>query len=87
MPRTLKELAQEAIDVQNASNLTAVVRTFASALDDLWQYAVVGGHGTEWVNRHPVTRAYVSKLTSLSSHEASDSTFSEVMRLSAELRA
>lgn len=81
MPRPIHELAQEALDVQDACNLTAVVRAFQQALEDLWQHALACGHGTDWVNQHPITKAYSSKLMSLSGWKLGDRTFHEVIAL------
>jgi hypothetical protein len=81
MPRPLAQLAQEALDVQDASNLSGVVQTFVKALEDLWQHAQAEGRGTDWVNQHPITKAYVSKLTSLSGWRTGDGTFHEIIRL------
>jgi hypothetical protein len=64
-PRTLKALAREALDVQDACNLSGVVRTFARVVGDLWSLANAAGGGTEWVNRHPVSKVWVDKLASL----------------------
>lgn len=81
MARPIAQLAQEALDSQDACNLSAVVSTFQRALEDLWQHAQAGGHGTDWVNQHPVTKAYVSKLSSLSGWKTGDGTFHEVIAL------
>lgn len=60
--KTLKELAQEALDVQNACNLCGVVQSFARAMIDLGPHLA----GTEDRNTHFITRAWVDKLVSLS---------------------
>ena len=59
------QLWQDALDVQNASNLSGVVHSFGKVLDALWEEARAGGHGTAWVNTHPITRLWVDKLASL----------------------
>ena len=81
MPRPIQELARQALAVQDACNLSAVVKAFSEALDDLWPHAQAEERGTDWVNQHPITRAYVSKLASLSGHERGDGTFSQVIHL------
>ena len=75
--RNLKELATEALDAQNACNLSGVVHSWHRALEDLWANARAMGKGTDWVNKHPINRAYVSKLLSLSRYEIGDKTFEE----------
>ena len=67
--KDLKELAKEAYAVQNACNLSGVVHSMAAAMSDLWEIARSENKGTDWVNNHPITRAYVSKLVSLAACE------------------
>lgn len=66
--RTEKELAKLALDVQDACNLSGVVQSFADAMTDLWAIAVQRGpgHGTDWVNTHPVSVLFTDKLVHLS---------------------
>ena len=65
--RTEKELIKEAIDVQNACNLSGVVNSFSKAIADLWVIArEEGGKGTAWINQHRVSRLYADKIKSLS---------------------
>lgn len=65
--RTLKELAKEALDVQDACNLSGVVHAFSRAMTDLGQHV----QGTEARNRHPVAILYASKIASLTGCEDS----------------
>jgi hypothetical protein len=59
--RTLKELAQEAIDVQDASNVVGVVASYATALQDLSKYV----KGSSEIAKHPINRLWASKIQSL----------------------
>lgn len=68
--RTERELAQEAWDVQDACNMGGVSAAFARAVRDLNQIARERGKGTDWVNAHPVTKAWASKIASLSEMHA-----------------
>lgn len=61
MSKTIKQLAQEALDVQNACNLCGVAQAFARAMSDLGQYT----KGTDERNQHPITRVWLDKLNSL----------------------
>ena len=79
--RTIKELAEEAVAVQDACNLSGVVHSFASVLDDLWRHAKRQGEGTDWVNQHPITKAFVGKLVSLSRLQQGDDAYRQVMAL------
>ncbi len=65
--RTEEELIKEAIEVQNACNLSGVVNSFSRAVSRLWKIAnETTGGGTNWVNTHRVSRLYASKIQSLS---------------------
>ena len=79
--KTLQELANDALQIQDACNLSGVVHAFHRAISDVWENARAQGKGTDWVNRHPIVRAYVSKLVMLSRYEIGDDTFSEVMAI------
>lgn len=64
--RTEQELIKEAIQVQNACNLSGAVHSFARAMSDLWAIAHEGkGKGTDWINTHRVARLYADKIKSL----------------------
>jgi hypothetical protein len=58
----IRQLAQDAIDVQNACNIRAVARGLVRALDDL---DALGARGTDALRSDPITRAWVDKLASL----------------------
>jgi hypothetical protein len=68
--RTLAQLAQEALNVQDACNLTGVVHGYSRALSDLRTHAEAGGHGTDWINRHPIAVAWADKIASLTGIQA-----------------
>lgn len=61
MSKTLKQLAQEALDVQDACNLCGVAQAFARAMRDLGDYT----NGTDERNRHPITVVWLDKMNSL----------------------
>lgn len=65
-----RKLAKDALDVQNACNLSGVVHEFSRAMDSLWSLARYAGEGTEWVNTHPVSILYSSKIASLTGSES-----------------
>lgn len=64
-PRSEAQLIQEAIDVQDACNLSGVVHSFSRAMSRLWDIAHEQGKGTDWVNTHRVARLYADKIKSL----------------------
>ena len=59
-----KKLLKEALDVQNASNLLGVSKSFARALQDLYEH-VLDRSGTEAVKKHPVTTLWADKIADL----------------------
>lgn len=63
---TIQEAAKLALDVQDACNLSGVVRSFAEVTEVLWSEARAQNAGTDFVNRHPITRLFADKLVSLS---------------------
>jgi hypothetical protein len=60
--RELAKLAKEAIDIQNACNLSGVVHAFSRAMRKLWDLNI---GGTDAVNKHPVSLLYSDKITHL----------------------
>ena len=60
MSHTIKELAQEALDVQNASNLSGVALSFGRAMADLRGQPECTG--SDWCRNHPITILWVNKL-------------------------
>ncbi len=63
---------KRAVDVQDACNLSGVVNSFSSVLSKIWEECrKVDGRGTMWVNEHPISILYSSKIASLSGSEVS----------------
>jgi hypothetical protein len=69
---SLERAAQIALQCQNACNLSGVVRSFALITKTLWVEARAFGHGTQWVNSHPISVMFSSKIASLCGSENSD---------------
>jgi hypothetical protein len=66
MPKTLKEAAETALLIQDACNLSGILRSFTDiVMDTLWPAAREQGKGTDWVNQHPVCTLFLDKLASL----------------------
>ena len=59
--KTLKQLAQEALDVQNACNLSGVAHSFARAMTDLADHGI---HG-DARNTHPISVLWADKIAHL----------------------
>jgi hypothetical protein len=64
--RTLKQLAQEALDVQDASNLSGIVHSFSRAISRLRELMPTAS--TRDINRHPICLLWIDKLVDLSAH-------------------
>lgn len=77
---TLAEAARDALTVQDACNLSGVARAFVAALDAVWEESRRQNAGTDFVNRHPITRLYVDKLVSLAG-EAGASDYERVREI------
>lgn len=69
--KTLKQLAQEAIDVQDACNLSGVVHGWHRAMEDLCDILRDSG-GTLERNTHPINQLWASKCHDLARMGMSD---------------
>ena len=65
--KNLKELAQDALDVQSASNLSGVVKGFDRAIADLRSH--IPDISTDKLNVHPICILWASKIASLTQCE------------------
>lgn len=70
MTKTFKELAQEAILLQDGVNLSGIVHSFSQAITDVrTNLRAEGKESTANVNSHPVCILYASKIASLTNCE------------------
>ena len=60
---TLQAMAQAALDVQTACNLSGVAVTFGQVM--LGLRALPECEGTEWANRHPIALLFADKIAEL----------------------
>jgi hypothetical protein len=84
----LKELAQEAIRVQDACNLSGVVHGWHRAMEDLFSVLRGPPHnlGTDGVNTHPINQLWASKCHDLARMGLSDcEAYGKAYRLCIEL--
>lgn len=65
MKRTMRELAQEAWDVQDACDLLALAERFGEVMKDL--RALLPDAGTDELNNHHVARLWADKIAHLTS--------------------
>ncbi len=65
----MKNIYQEAIDVQNACNASGVIHSLSRIVSYIWEEEVnkhpEEKRGTEYVNTHPVVILFLDKLCSL----------------------
>ncbi len=61
--KTMKQLAQEALDVQDAVNLSGLVHGWSRSISDL--RALLPNVGTDAINQHPVNKMWASKVHDL----------------------
>jgi hypothetical protein len=61
---------QTALDIQNACNLSGVIRCWTEMTARIWEDIWASGGGTREFNRHPINVLFASKVESLT--EASD---------------
>lgn len=71
-----KQMWQQALDVQDASNLSGVAHSFDKIIDEVWAEARELGKGTDDVNTHPLVRLWGDKLAHLAGLQQS---FGEAM--------
>ena len=67
MNEKIKMFAQDALEIQNACNLSVVVHSFSRVMHTLREF--YPGKGTDWYNRHPIAVMYSSKISSLTGSE------------------
>ena len=59
---TTRRIAQQALDCQDACNMRGLSKSFAKMLDEI---DTATGHGTDFINQHPVTKLWIDKFQSL----------------------
>lgn len=62
---TIKEAAQQALEIQDASNLSGIANSFPEVIKAIWKEANRLGKGTVWVNNHPICKLFIDKMDSL----------------------
>jgi len=56
---------QQALDSQSTCNLSGIVNSLNETMTHIWEEARANGHGTEWVNKHPICRLYAEQISFL----------------------
>lgn len=71
--RTLQDLAREALEVQDACNLSGVVHAFSRAITELREILRNDGIvDTGAINQHPICKMWASKIHDLARMGLSD---------------
>ncbi len=65
MQFTLQQAAQQALDLQNACNLSGVAHSLIEVLEPIREEMRKTNQGTEFVNSHPIITLFLAKLASL----------------------
>jgi len=60
---TLQQAAQQALDIQDASNLSGVAFAFGRAMQAVCDAG--RDHGTDWRNTHPIVTLHLLKMAEL----------------------
>lgn len=60
---------KEALNIQDACNLSGVVHAFSRMINKIWDEARKLNKGTEWVNNHPIAILFTEKCAHLSTGE------------------
>ena len=81
---TLAQAAQQALDVQDSCNLSGVLNSLHTiVMDVLWPQAT---GGMWWVNRHPIVRLFLYKLSALNGQDRTlESEYTDAMAACSEL--
>ena len=69
----MRNIYQDALDVQNACNLSGVLKSWASHVDAIWTEVRANPQsGTDAFNHHPVNVLFASKVASLTGSESTN---------------
>ncbi len=66
-----RNIYADALQVQNASNLSGVVKSWAEAMEPIWAEARALGKGTDYVNTHPVNVLFAEQVYHLTGYSSS----------------
>ena len=81
---TYKEAKKEAIQVQDACNLSGVVFAFARAMEAICTEQNTQNQGTDWKNKNPIAVLFASKIASLTRCEDNNIFHNAYMELTKE---
>lgn len=78
--KTLKQLADDAIHVQDACNLIAVANSFAQVIKDVQQNLADAGKesGTDAIRNHPIVQLWADKIYDMVGRPNDPVRFSEI---------
>lgn len=64
----MRNMYADAVQCQDACNLSGVLKSWATYLDAIWAEARAQNKGTDFVNNHPVNVLFADKLYSLTGY-------------------
>lgn len=70
MGKNIAQLAREALDIQDACNLSGLIHGWSRSIDRLRE--VTPNMGTDFYNRHPINQLWASKVHDLTGMGMSD---------------
>jgi hypothetical protein len=62
---TYKQAAQQALDIQDACNLSGIAYAFERAITAVCEESHRIGQGTQWRNTHPIVTLHLLKMSEL----------------------
>lgn len=68
---------KDAIFVQSTCNLSGVVHGFSKVISRINEEARLHGHGTDWINNHPICRLYAEQIYHLTRNTAYHTAYDE----------
>lgn len=74
--KDIKWAAGRALSIQHASNLSGIVATFHDVMSVLWEEARKRNEGTDWVNKHPVSKLFAAQINWVSTGQIADLDYS-----------
>ena len=87
--KIIQNLARQALDVQDACNLSGVVHAWSRAMESIFPIGYTEQWGTDKINQHPINQLFASKVhdlcrMGLSDTDAFSKAYDECKRLAEE---
>lgn len=84
--QSIFKMAREALQIQDACNLSGLAASFPCTMDGLWDYArLIGKANTSFVNKHPVAVLWTSHMAYISSGTIAGESYGKAYAVCSEL--